>query len=249
MMRCDDVRPELSRLADGELTAEAAAVVRAHLAGCPACAEAERRISDLSAAIRTALPRHAASEDLRARILVEVRADQRRAGRMTPTRRAIQQAAAAVILIAIAGGVGFRAGRAAAPAASEELIEAHIRSLQAGHLMDVPSTDQHTVKPWFDGKIDFAPPVNDLAPQGFPLLGGRLDFLAGRTAAVLIYGRRKHVINLFIWAGEVVLPKEATLRGYHMLSWTAGAMTLAAVSDVAPQDIATFAAAVQGSGK
>ena len=120
---------------------------------------------------------------------------------------------------------------------AEEVVSSHIRSLQAGHLIDIESTDQHTVKPWFDGKLDFAPPVKDFSDQGFPLVGGRLDYLNHRNVAALVYGRRKHFINVFIWpvdesAVSAVLPRQSVgMQGYNVICWQHAGMNFCAVSD------------------
>jgi anti-sigma factor RsiW len=113
-------------------------------------------------------------------------------------------------------------------------LHAHLRSLQPGHLTDVESTDQHTVKPWFDGKLDIAPPVRDFASDGFPLLGGRLDVIEGRTVAALVYGRRKHMVNVFVWKSQDTVPysDSGERQGYHWVSWKKDGFTFCAVSDV-----------------
>jgi anti-sigma factor RsiW len=114
-----------------------------------------------------------------------------------------------------------------------------LRSLQPGHLEDVQSTDQHTVKPWFDGKLDFAPPVHDFVNQGFPLQGGRLDVVHGRTVAVLVYARRKHLINVFVWPTTEAdsQPLAGSQLGYHWIDWRNTGMEMCAVSDVSPDDL------------
>ena len=111
--------------------------------------------------------------------------------------------------------------------------------MQPGHLTDVVSTDQHTVKPWFDGKLDFAPPVRDFASEGFPLQGGRLDVVRGRTVAVLVYGRRKHTINVFIWptSEKDESPRSGSQLGYNWVDWRKAGMELCAVSDVSSADL------------
>ncbi|HEV2214882.1 MAG TPA: hypothetical protein VGR64_06300, partial [Terracidiphilus sp.] len=153
--------------------------------------------------------------------------------------------AAAAIVLAAVFGASYLAlnSRQQANLLAHQLVDSHIRSLQPGHLFDVKSTDQHTVKPWFDGKLDFAPPVRDLAQQGFPLLGGRLDYLDQRTVAAMVYQRRQHLINEFVWPSSVKpanLPATQTLRGYHIIcGWNHG-MTFCAVSDVSLDELHAF---------
>jgi len=127
---------------------------------------------------------------------------------------------------------------------AEEIVASHIRSLQPGHLMDIESTDQHTVKPWFDGKLDFAPPVVDLATQGFPLVGGRLDYIGRRNVAALVYQRQKHFINVFIWPEEknsAKPPEVQTMQGYNVVSWSHNGMNFCAVSDLNSMELRQFA--------
>jgi anti-sigma factor RsiW len=121
-----------------------------------------------------------------------------------------------------------------------ELLDAHVRSLQPGHLTDVESTDQHTVKPWFDGKLDFIPPVADYSQQGFPLVGGRLDVVDGHSIAALVYARRKHFINLFVWPNEklaAVAEGNGSREGYNWISWRSGDMHLCLISDASINDL------------
>jgi anti-sigma factor RsiW len=126
-----------------------------------------------------------------------------------------------------------------------EVISGHVRSLQASHLTDVATSDRHTVKPWFNGKIDFAPPVVDLAAQGFPLAGGRLDYLHGRSVAALVFRRRQHVINLFVWPSKPgeTLASHASQGGYSIAYWTHGGLEFWAVSDIDGAELERFAAA------
>jgi anti-sigma factor RsiW len=124
-----------------------------------------------------------------------------------------------------------------------QLIASHARSLMANHLTDVASSDQHMVKPWLDAKLDFAPPVVDLSSEGFPLIGGRLDYLDNRAVAALVYERRKHFINLFVWpaaSDAAKAPKTITRQGYQLLYWADSDFNYWAVSDVNPNDLQTF---------
>jgi anti-sigma factor (TIGR02949 family) len=125
---------------------------------------------------------------------------------------------------------------------TEELVCSHIRALQVDHLSDVVSSDRHTVKPWFNGKLNFSPPVIDLAPQGFPLVGGRLDYIGGRTVAVLIYRHNQHPINLYIWPStdRDAAPQVQNRVGYHLIRWSTGGMDYWVVSDLATNDLESF---------
>ena len=126
---------------------------------------------------------------------------------------------------------------------ADTVVAEHIRALQPGHLMDVVSTDQHTVKPWFDGRLDYAPPVQDFQAQGFPLAGARLDYLAGRPVAALVYQRRQHSIDLFVWPiGQQFDggPAEGSRRGYNFVRWTRGGQAFWAVSDLNPAELGEF---------
>ena len=225
---------------DGELDAAQAAALAAHRAQCPACQRNGAALAAARQAVRGATYHRADPELLRAvvsRIGADGPAPQRRAA--LPLRSlasfGLGAALAAAIVIAFLPG-----GR---PGLVGPLVDDHIRALQPGHLLDVVSTNQHTVKPWFDGRLDFAPPVKDLAAAGFPLLGGRLDYLRGRSVAVLVYSRGKHVVELFVWpaSGAVAEPARAARDGYNIVHWTAAGMSFSAVSDLEPAGLEEFA--------
>jgi anti-sigma factor RsiW len=150
--------------------------------------------------------------------------------------------AAAALLIAAAVGWNGALFLSAPDPTTNELVDAHVRSLLPSHLLDVESTDQHTVKPWFAGKTDIAPAVVDLSDQGFPLLGGRLDYVDGHSAAVLVYGRRLHKINVFVWRSTPSEPPDRSfaVRGYSLLHWTRGGLSYWAVSDAAERELEAF---------
>jgi anti-sigma factor RsiW len=132
---------------------------------------------------------------------------------------------------------------------AREVLNSHLRSLMPGHLMDVVSTDQHTVKPWFDGRVDFSPPVSDFAADGYRLIGGRLDYLDRRPVAALVYQRRKHIVNVFVWPaadGSQSAIQSAAHDGYHLLHWRRGAMNYWMVSDLNAQEMEVFAHLLRG---
>ena len=119
-------------------------------------------------------------------------------------------------------------------------MSSHVRSLQPGHLIDVQTSNQHVVKPWFNGKVDFAPPVPELADKGFPLVGGRLDSINGKTVGVIVYRRRLHAVNLFVWRSDMALSGTAVEDGFNLAKWSDGELSFAAVSDVTKQDLGEF---------
>ena len=247
-MICADVERDLDPYVDRELSPELAAAIRGHLDGCAIC---RQRVAERQALGRTvrSVPYRTAPDRLRAQV----------AGRARLTRSArdlVAWAAAAVVVLAVGGG-GFALIRSnSRPAAGSgietvvaDVVNAHVRSLQAQHLFDVQSTDQHTVKPWFLGKLDFAPPVADLAPIGYPLVGGRLDYLSGRPVAALVYERRKHTINVFVWAASDATPGETAqlVRGFHVHHWSRDGMSFWAVSDLNDAELSAFVQALQKS--
>jgi anti-sigma factor RsiW len=251
---CEDKTLLLHAYSDGELDLVRSLEIEEHLKTCAACAQESREQQTLRKGIRAANLYHRAPEALRARIIAAVEpARGREQSRKTPVpfrmaRRPVFEwfAVAAAILIALV--LGFRIIPAALNAregdlVAEELVASHIRSLQPGHLMDVVSTDQHTVKPWFDGKLDFSPPVRDLAEQGYPLIGGRLDYADGRDVAALVYQLRKHYINVFVWPDDgkqAKLPEFSAKQGYNMVCRTSGGMRLCAVTDANADDLRQF---------
>lgn len=240
MSACADKELLVHALADNELDAAGVLALEAHIAGCPGCAAELAAIRQLKAALGEAQPAYAAPEGFRARFeaaLAETEPPppRRRRGVSGETwvmGGSIGALAASIALFALMpSGVGLEG----------QLVEAQARSLQAQHLVDVATSDRHTVKPWFNGKIDFAPPVVDLAPQGFPLVGGRLDHVGGHEAAALVFRRRAHVINLFIWPGEAPQAARAEVRqGYNLVTWGEKGLTLWAVSDVDAADLTQF---------
>ena len=245
-MTCDEAEILLHALIDGELDAGHAREVEEHIAGCPHCTAQLAAYREMSKAIAGADLHYAAPPQLRRRI--EASLPQTR----TPNRRSVLRGFAmgsAVSAIAATGLFAIVLRDDDEQRIMSEVVSAHLRSLQAGHLTDVISTDQHTVKPWFDGKLDFAPPVTDLANKGFPLVGGRLDYLDNRAVAALVYQRQKHFINVFIWPAEsrpTKLPEIQTIQGYNLVFWSREGMYFCAVSDLNVAELREFVQLLQG---
>ncbi len=235
---------------DGELDLTTSLKLEEHLAGCPSCQEKLAGEQELTALIRAETPRFEAPPFLKARIRAALREERSQAER-TPWWREFSLAwtlsglaATAVVLMIVA--VGFFGTRDNSRLAQEAVAD-HVRSLQVNHLLDVASTDQHTVKPWFAGKLDYSPQVVDLGPSGYPLIGGRLDVLGGRNVAALIYQRRKHYINLFIWPSdsEALRGSIYNQNGYHVLGWTKSGMNYLAVSELGEKELREFVQMIQ----
>lgn len=251
-MNCREALEQLHAYFDGELELSRSLEVERHMNECQSCARALQAQATLRSALREAAPYYRAPANLRKRVRASLREEGRaeKPARVAPWGwLALGAPLFAVLLVALAlwaftrGSVG--AGRD--DLLAQEVVSAHVRSLMAYHLTDVASTDQHTVKPWFDGKIDFAPQVKDLATEGFPLVGGRLDYLNNRAVAALVYQRNKHYINLFVWpasandAGEKLL----TRQGYNMVFWTGDQMNYCAVSDLNAAELQQFASLIR----
>jgi anti-sigma factor RsiW len=239
-MTCDEAEILLHALIDGELDAGHAREVEDHIAGCPRCAAQLQAYREMSKAVAGAGLRYTAPLALRRRI--EAALPQTRA----PSRRAVLRGFAmgsAVSAIAATGLVAIVLRSDDEQRILSEVVSAHLRSLQAGHLTDVISTDQHTVKPWFNGKLDVAPPVVDLTAQGFTLIGGRLDYVDARAIGAIVYRRRAHVINLFVAqtaSAERHAAKIETMQGFNIRRWSERGLNYWAVSDLAADELAEF---------
>ena len=255
---CSDWTALLHALADGELDAANSLRCEDHAAACPACTAELTRLRDLRAVLSRDGVAWRAPAALRERILASIAQETTRTsghGRLDPamTARAagawIRLRAAAVHWTAMPTGFALAASLALAivvtrpnepPDLSSQLVSGHVRSLLASHLTDIETSDQHTVKPWFAGKIDFSPPVIDLADRGFALVGGRLDYIENRVVAALIYKRREHIINLFMWPSDVGQPAASAREGYNVLGWQQAGLTFWAVSDLNTAELKEF---------
>jgi anti-sigma factor RsiW len=245
-MNCEQARPLIAAYADGELDTVHNLELETHLPACSACTRALRELQQLKKSVRQESLYHPAPAALRRKVLAELKAQTRPA----PARSfwawlRLAPALSGVAIICLAALLMITLNRPSAhDELAQELVSSHIRSLMASHALDVISTDQHTVKPWFNGRVDFAPPVKDLAAQGFPLIGGRLDYVQNRTVAALVFQRNKHIINVFIWPGgeKATVPAIDTVRqGFNLIHWSQSGMTCWAVSDLNQTELQEFA--------
>ena len=238
---------QLDAYLDGELAATDAAELEAHLRACPHCARVEQRRRALSAAVRDQMPRFRAPDTLRVRVRAAVRAETSQTAYHRPYPWRALAVAASLAVVAF-GSWQLALRRAGGEDITNQVLASHVRSLMPGHLTDVLSSDQHTVKPWFNGKLDFSPPVYDFAGRGFPLIGGRLEYVAGRPVAALVYGRRQHVINVFLWPaerGRTGGRPATTQQGYHLLHWTTPAYSYWVASDLGLPELRDFEALLE----
>ena len=251
-MNCREVQPLIDGYVDGELGPIHNREIEEHLQSCSVCSKLHHEHQALQAATRDSSLYFKAPATLQRRIWSSLRQDRKSQPILSIAPWRWVGIAASLTLVAI---LTWRVvPLVQSPVADDQLIQevtsAHVRSLMVSHLVDIQSSDRHVVKPWFTGKLDFAPPVVDLGERGFPVIGGRLDYLGNRAVAVVVYKRREHVINLFIWPAaqdSAVKTTPVTQQGYHLFHWTQSDMAYWAVSDLNIKELLEFVRLVQAS--
>ena len=248
-MSCPEVHGLVDAYVDRELDVVTTLQFERHLAECLTCRAICEQHQQWRDAVRAQMPYFEPPKGLEEKIRARLRSDERDEDRSIPRQwvppswRAGAMAASFAILLVTSAAL-FRTARRppATELLREEVVASHVRSLMANHLTDVPSSDQHTVKPWFSGKLDFAPVVKDLSSKGFTLVGGRLDYLDHRPVAALVYKRRQHTINLFLWPApdSDSGPHQMTSQGYNLVQGTRSHMAYWAVSDLNAAELSAF---------
>ena len=246
-MPCDLAQTTQAYL-DGELDAAEALAHEKHLECCAECQALKNEIETVRALVREKATYHRADPKLKRKIVTALGKDAPRSNVLSWPRSVWTAAASSAAATALAASLAFFLFL---PPASESVIsditDAHLRSLASAHLIDVASSDRHTVKPWLATHADLSPPVADFSRQGFTLVGGRVDFLAGQRTAVTVYRHGAHIVNVFAWANhEYSLPDFATRNGYHIVFWTRGNLTFCAISDTAVDDIVALSELLKG---
>lgn len=247
-MSCEDVCEFVDAYVDRELDVISSSRLEQHLSECAACRTKYQQYAHMHDSVRARMEHFQPPEGLEQRVRARLHPVGRPENRPTrqewfPYWRAWAMAAAIVaVVVSSVALVQTVRRRSASDMVAQEVVSSHIRSLLANHLSDVVSADQHTVKPWFTGKLDFAPVVKNLSSNGFPLIGGRLDYIEGHEVAAIVYKRRQHTINLFLWPSQASDsdPRSLTIRGYNLVHWTRAHMTYWAISDVNAGDLNEF---------
>jgi len=237
MSACADQVLLLGGIIDGELDAANTALLEAHVARCEGCREELERLQAVRTLLGSEGVRHSAPEILTQRI-----ADLPELSSTVGKRQVLPGWLAPGVAGALAASLAMMLFVPAPEQAGidQQVVSSHVRSLQPGHLMDVETSNQHVVKPWFNGKIDFSPPVPELADQGFPLAGGRLDSIEGKTVAAIVYRRRLHTVNLFVWPAKPGGGRTAAEDGFELAEWSDRGLRFVAVSDIPAPELQQF---------
>lgn len=253
-MNCHETREILAAYGDGELDTARKVEIEKHLEECPACLRINAEDRAVAEAVAFRARRFEAPAALHEQVMANLRAEvTKRRVRPFPQKQKLTIwaiAALALFGVFVAGVLLSRRGAGEKDFWTKEIVASHVRSLMASHLADVASSDRHAVKPWFSGKLTFSPPVIDLVADGFPLVGGRLDYFDQHSVAALVYQRHKHIINLFVWPTQArdeptTEGKTISVSGYHLVQWAEADMSFCAVSDVNMDELRQFATLVR----
>jgi anti-sigma factor RsiW len=240
---CSSVEPLLGAALDDELDPGQQLQVRQHMEECANCRDSFQEMLHLRDGIRSQANYYRAPQALAERLGKAIREEHAPAKKREPQTWKWMAIAASALLALSAGTNVFlsQRGTARTELVTQEVLSEHVRSMITNHQVDVISSDRHTVKPWFGDKLDFSPDVKDLKAQGFPLMGGRVDYVDQRPVAALVFQRAKHVISVFTWPGKPAALRQFSQNGYHVVSWTKDGMTYWAISDLNMEELTQFA--------
>jgi len=247
-LSCQQTHELIHGYLDGELDLVKSLEIEKHLAYCHACNQNYESLRSLQSRVSDNSLRFEPPASLETRLRSSLRREEKPQPMIFPRRWAIAAASLLAAVIIIWSIASFASRQSPDDVLAQEVVASHVRSLMANHLTDVPSSDRHTVKPWFDGKLDFSPSVKDLSPQGFSLNGGRLDYIGNRPVAALVYQRRQHSINLFVWPAThapAANGKASERQGYNVIRWSNAGMTYWAVSDLNLAELQQFVQLLQ----
>jgi anti-sigma factor RsiW len=251
-LNCQEAHSLMHPYLDGELDLVRSLEIEAHLKDCQTCAQAYNELRILHSAVSDTTLRFEPPAALRSRVRSAVRDESEVTNRSSRlTWRWMIPVMTGVVLIVALSFLALQNRPSTSDLIAQEIVSSHVRSLMEKHLTDVPSSDQHTVKPWFDGRLDFSPPVKDLAAAGYSLVGGRLDYIGNRPVAALVYQHRQHYINVFVWpsAGASDASGRALVRqGYNLINWTNSGMNYWATSDLNLAELQEFVQLLQNNG-
>jgi len=243
-LSCQQTRDLIHGYLDGELDLMKSLEIESHLKDCQVCAQTYKEMRGLQSAVGNSAVRFDPPANLESRLHSALKRESEPDSRTAMMRW--RWLVAGVSLIAVVAAiwlvVAMLTRESSGEVLAQEIVSSHVRSLMADHLTDVPSSDRHTVKPWFDGKLDFSPPVKDLSQQGFNLNGGRLDYIGNRPVAALVYQRGRHSINVFVWpSSETAMNDRMSVsQGYNLIRWTNSGMTYWVVSDLNLAELQQF---------